>query len=187
MGDLLRDREDLARAGARAAWVECRRPEVHEAAAWVAGYRRSRLAGFHREFDAGPEVSREAWAYTYDSLDLRTLPACAAPPLEFPNPALLTPVRLRTVALALWGLGWHPRSVAALVRSRYEKDCGWGGLWRRYDPAARAEFYVRLFCGAFVDGLEDPASFSCASQALRDVCPSSGCGWDLGRLFASAG
>jgi hypothetical protein len=187
LDELLRAREDLRRAGARAALARTRLPDVYRATAWVEEYRRSRLAEFHRDFDAGPEVPREAWAYTYDSLDLRTLPACARRPLESPHPALLTPVHLRTVALALWGLGWHPRSVAALVRSRYERDCGWGDLWRRYDPAARAEFYVRLFCGAFVNGLEDPASFSCASQALRGVCPSPGCGWELERLLPAVG
>jgi hypothetical protein len=185
--ELLVGREDLDRAAARAARARCRLPDVDRATAWVEEYRRSRLAAFHRDFDGGPEVAREAWAYTYDRLDLRTLPDCARRPLESPNPALLTPVHLRTVALALWGLGWHPRSVSALVRSRYEKDHGWGDLWRRYDPAARAEFYVRLFCGAWMDGLEDPASFSCASQVARGVCPSPGCGWELERLLPAAG
>jgi hypothetical protein len=187
LDDLLRDREDLRRSAARAARARCRLPDVERATAWVEEYRRSRLAAFHRDFDAGPEIPREGWAFTYDRLDLRTLPDCARRPLESPNPALLTPVHLRTVALALWGLGWHPRSVSALVRSRYEKDCGWGDLWRRYDPAARAEFYVRLFCGAVADGLEDPEGFSCASQAARGVCPAQGCGWDLARLMESVG
>jgi hypothetical protein len=185
--ELLRDRQDLGRAGIRAERVKAHIPDVNAGRAWVEDYRRGRLARFHKEFDAGPEIPREAWPYTYDSLDLRTLPACARLALESPNPALLTPVHLRTVALALWGIGWHPRSVAALVRSRYEKDFGWGSLWRRYDAAARAEYYVRLFCGAIADGLEDPAAFTCESQALRGVCPSGGCGWDLGSLRPAVG
>jgi hypothetical protein len=187
LADLLRERENLDGAAARAGRVKARLPDVREAALWVEDYRGSRLARFHREFDDGPEMSREAWPFTYDHLDLRTLPDCAGRPLESPNPALLTPVHLRTVALALWGVGWHPRSVAALVRSRYEGDYGWGDLWRRYDPAARAEFYVRLFCGAVLDGIEDPAGFTCDSQAGRGVCPAGRCGWDLGPLLQGVG
>jgi hypothetical protein len=184
--ELVREREDLACAGVRAGRVKAHIPDVRDGWAWVEDYRRGRLARFHAEFDEGPEMPREEWPYTYDSLDLHTLPACARLALEYPNPALLVPVHLRTVALALWGLGWHPRSVAALVRSRYEKDFGWGNLWQRYDPAARAEFYVRVFCGAVVDGLESGSDFTCESQALRGVCPASGCGWDLGRLLPAA-
>jgi len=187
MDDLLRDRQDLGRASRRAGCVKTRIADVPAGAAWIEDYRRGRLARFHQDFDAGPQMPREAWSYTYDSLDLRTLPACARLALESPNPALLTPVHLRTVAWALWGIGWHPRSVAALVRSRYEKDFGWGSLWRRYDAAARAEYYVRLFCGAVADGLEDSAAFTCESQALRGVCPSGGCGWDLGSLRPAVG
>jgi hypothetical protein len=182
--DLLGDREDLERAEQRARRAHARIPDAPEARAWVEDYRRSALARFHRKFDAGLEVPPEAWPYKYESLDLRALPACVRPALEWPNPALLTPVHLRTVALALWGLGWHPRSVAAIVRSRYEKEFGWGDLWRRYDTAARANFYVRVLCGAFAAGVEDPASFTCQSQASRGVCPNGLCGWDVGHLLA---
>lgn len=185
--ELLRDRQDPGRASSRAGRVKTRIPDVLAGGAWVEDYRHGRLARFHQEFDAGPQMPREAWPYTYDGLDLRTLPACARLALESPNPALLMPVHLRTVALALWGIGWHPRSVAALVRSRYEKDFGWGSLWRRYDAAARAEYYVRLFCGTIADGLEDPAAFTCESQARRGVCPSGACGWDLASLLTPAG
>ncbi len=187
LDELLRDRQDLDRACGRAGYVRACIPDAHDGRAWVESYRRGRLARFHQEFDAGPQMPREAWPYTYDCLDLTTLPACARLSLESPNPALLVPVHLRTVALALWGIGWHPRSVAALVRSRYEKSFGWGNLWQRYDPAARAEYYVRLFCGAVVDGLEDPASFTCESQVRRGVCPGRGCGWDLGNLLPAIG
>jgi hypothetical protein len=181
--DLLREREDPAAAAARARRVKAVIPDVGEAGGWVEDYWRSRLARFHAEFAAGPEVPRGDWPYTYDSLDLLTLPACVRLALTNPNPALLVPVHLRSVALALWGLGWHPRSVAGLIRSRYERDFGWGDLWQRYDPASRAEFYVRLFCGAIVAGVEDPSSFTCESQVRRGVCPLTGCGWDLGRLL----
>jgi hypothetical protein len=183
LDELLRDREDVMLAAERARRVKTQIPDVSEAPRWVEEYQGSRLARFHQDFDSGPEMPREAWPHSYDILDLRALPACVRPGLESPNPCLLSPVHLRSLALTLWGLGWHPRSVAAFVRSRYEKDFGWGDLWRRYDAAARAAFYVRVFCGAFDDGLEDPASFTCESQALRGVCPARGCGWELGRLL----
>ena len=186
VADLLRDREDAARAADRAWGAAALIPDVADGRTWVEEYRKGALARFHREFDAGPELPREAWPYAYDTLDLRTLPACVRLPLEAPNPALLTPVHLRTVALALWSLGWHPRSVAAIVRSRYEKDFGWEGLWSRYEAAARAAFYVRVFCGAVADGLEEPGSFTCQSQALRGACAGGDCGWELGRLRPGA-
>jgi hypothetical protein len=183
MDDLLRDREDVVRAAVRARRADARIPDVANGQTWVDDYRRSALARFHGSFDAGPEMPPDLWPPAYDTLDLRALPLCVRLALEAPNPTLLTPVHLRTVALALWALGWHPRSVAAVVRSRYEKDFGWGELWRRYDPAARADFYVRVFCGAVADGLEDPVSFTCESQAARGACPGRGCGWELGSLL----
>lgn len=183
--DLLADRENVERARGRAEHSDTRIPDIRDASLWVEEHRRGRLASFHQAFDAGPAMPRESWPYTYDSLDLGALPLCAGQALQFPNPALLVPVHLRTVALALWGMGWHPRSVAALVRSRYEKDFGWRGLWQRYDATARAEFYVRVFCGAIVGEIEQPADFTCESQALRGACPSGRCRWELGHLRAA--
>jgi hypothetical protein len=43
--------------------------------------------------------------------------------------------------------GWHPRSIAGLIRSKFERDHGWGDYWYRYDAAARADFYVRVLGG----------------------------------------
>ena len=181
---LLEARRDPALAAELAAEESVAIPDAPGAAcAWIRHYSRSRLARHHRDFDEGPRLEREIWPFTYDGLDLSGLPACARRPLEAPNPALLRPVCLRTVALVLWGLGWHPRSVAALVRSRYEKDHDWGDLWQRYDPASRADFYVRLFCGAVVDDLDDGSQFSCESQRRRGACAEPGCGHDLGREF----
>ena len=102
--------------------------------------------------------------------------------MRFPNPWLLQPRHLRTVALVLWSMGWHPRTIAALVRSRYEQDHDWGTLWKRHDAAGRAEFYVRVFCGAAAEGLEDGV-FSCGTQAQNGLCLTDGCGYDLEPLF----
>jgi len=180
---LLEAREDPECASRLARRLRAVIPDAADGTAWVRAYRASDIARFHDEFDRGPQVGRDLWRYTYDRLDLRELPACVASPLASPNPDLLMPVHLRTVALALWGMGWHPRSIAGLVRSKYERGRGWGSLWTRYDPTSRAEFYVRLFCGAAVHGLEDAASFSCRSHALRGLCDRSHCSHDLSRLF----
>jgi hypothetical protein len=145
---------------------------------WVEDYRRGALAQFHQAFDRGWHDPPDQWPRTYDRLDLGSLPPCVRLPLERPNPALLQPLWIRTVALALWGMGWHPRSVAGLVRSKYERDYGWGSMWYRYDAAARADFYVRLFCGALACGVD--ADFSCELQAARGACPCADCPHALG-------
>ncbi len=181
MHELRREPENAARLAAAG---PCRIPMVPDGAMkWIDAYRGSPLAAFHAEFDLGPHLESADWPFTYDALDLGALPACARLPLQVPNPALLTPVFLRTVALSLWNLGWHPRSVAALIRSRFEKDHDWGDLWERYDPASRADLYVRLFCGGAAVGLETGQSFSCESQELRGVCSRSECGHDLQAEF----
>jgi hypothetical protein len=87
------------------------------------------------------------------------------------------------VSLGLWALGWHPRSIAGLVRSKYERDFRWGGLWDRYDSAARAEFYVRVFCGAAAAGLESCGDFTCATQAGRGLCQDAVCNGEQRELF----
>jgi hypothetical protein len=179
LAELLSARADPERAREMAVTADARIPVVVGGAEWVSAYRASALARFHRYFDAGPEVDPVTWPVTYDALDLRTIPACAAFPLTVPNPALLTPGWLRTVALALWAQGWHPRSIAGLVRSRYARPDGWGSYWKRYDPQSRARFYVRVTCDALAAGVEDRDGFTCESQRARGLCPGNGCGFDL--------
>jgi hypothetical protein len=182
METILRARREPALAARLAASASARIPDVTAAPRWLRAYRTSALARFHDAFDAGPHAPPSTWSFTYDALDLRTLPACVAGSLEQPFPALLQPLRLRTLALALRSMGWHPRSVAALVASRYERGPGWGSLWWRYDRETRAAFYVRLLL-ASADRAGDAADLSCGTQRLRGNCPAGGaCGFDLGRL-----
>jgi hypothetical protein len=183
---LLRARRDPVAAARLASEQYTCIPAAAAAPGWRRAYERGPLGRFHRDFARGPRVPRETWPYTYDRLEPSSFPACVRLALEQPNPRLLVPLYLRTLALAFWGLGWHPRSVAGLVASRYRQDRGWGDLWTRYEPCARAEFYVRLFCGLAACGLDEADSFSCASQAARGGCPGTGCGFDLGALFAAA-
>ncbi len=181
---LLRRREEPELAAAAAAMADTRIPEVtDDALAWIEDYRHGPVGRFHQEFDLGPQAEPSAWPFTYDSVEPREWPACIAVPLEYPNPSLLRPVYLRTVALGLWSMGWHPRSIAGLIRSKYERDYGWGDLFYRYDAAARAEFYVRLFCGAVVDGLDGGSAFTCATQEGRGLCEPGRCRDDQRRDF----
>jgi hypothetical protein len=187
LADVLAARSDLAVASR---WATDVRAEVTDVPAratrWLADYRSGPLAEFHAEFDRGRHEDPERWADTYDRLDLNELPECAADPLRHPNPGLLRPAQLRVVALALWGLGWEPRRIAGLIRSKYERDHGWGAHFYRYDAAARADFYVRLFCGAARVGLEDHTTFSCAVEGRRGACSRPRCGHDLARLIVAA-
>lgn len=181
--DLLRARQDLDAAAALAARASAVLPDVARAPEWVQEYRAGPVGRFHADFDRGPELGRELWPFTYDRLLGPGLPGCVRRPLESPNPLLLRPACLRTVALALWGFGWHPRSIAALVASRFEKDFGWEPSFSKYDPHTRASFYVRLLCAALGDGLDDPREFNCTAQAQRGLCALESCSPDGVRTF----
>jgi hypothetical protein len=179
---LLRARQDPVLSARMAASSSVCIPETADDVGWLDSYRGSALAAFHRDFDGGPRADPATWSYTYDALDLTAVPPCVAATLQEPNPALLDPVRLRALALVLRALGWHPRSIAALVTSRYEQDHRWGSMWWRYDRETRAAFYVRLLL-ASADRTGDAAELSCAMQKRRGACPAGGaCGFQLERL-----
>jgi hypothetical protein len=185
VGELLAARSDPATAAHLAESMSARIPDICEAAEWVQLYGASPLARLHRHFDSvppAPTLAAEAYAHVAPA----ALPKCVRVALESPNPGLLVPTALRAVTLVLWSRGWHPRRIADLLRARYEADHGWGDLWRRYEPAARADFYVRLFTGLVVDGLDDASDFTCASQQRRGGCPGGDCGHELKWLFPDA-
>lgn len=114
---------------------------------WVADYRQSRLRSFHDFFYLGWHDDPAEWPRTYDRLDLSSLSPDVGLTLKRPNPALLKPSRMRALLVELWRKGWHPRSIAGLIRSRFERDYGWGSYWYRYDAASRADFYARVLGG----------------------------------------
>lgn len=114
----------------------------------LAAYERSELKEFHAEFYAESHDPPERWPETYDRLCLENLPEAARNALMYPNDLLLRPVGMRAVTEALITRGWHPRHIAGLVRSKFERDYSWGNQWNGYSPAMRADFYVRIFaCG----------------------------------------
>jgi hypothetical protein len=181
--DLLSIREDAKSAAEAATAADATIPDVAAAPRWVQDYEAGPVSRFHREFDAGPQADASTWSFTYDTVDPEDWPPCIGIPLTIPNPLLLKPVHLRSVSLGLWALGWHPRSIAGLIRSKYERDFRWGGLWSRYDAASRAEFYVRVFCGAAADGLESCGDFTCATQGGRGLCQDAVCYGEQRQLF----
>jgi len=177
---LLEARADLRRAADLATALPARIPAGGSGTLHLLQrYQRSALARFHREFYAGWHDPPEAWPLGYDRLDLDGLPPCVAEPLRRPNDWLLKPTNLQTVARILWSLGWHPRDIAGLVRSKYERDHGWGERWRTEHAAARADFYVRLYCGLVAAGVDALEDLNCVSQQEKGYCPRPGCGSNL--------
>jgi hypothetical protein len=139
----------------------------------LASYSGSSLAAAHRFFHGQRMHPPERWGETYDRTPLDPMPGCARRVLEDPRGALLTPAGIQLVVRVLLALGWHPRHVAGLIRSRWERSPGAERTWCAYSPARRADFYVRLFTSAIFTGLDALVSFNCRSQGERGGCPSS--------------
>lgn len=179
--DAIEARGDLSAAAELARGASAVVPDVPEDTRLVDLYERSALAAFHAEMDHAPLAAD--WARAAEGLfDVESSPPCASGVLRYPSPRLLQPGHLRTIALALWSTGWHPRSIAALVRSRYEEPHDWGTHWQGRDAARTAEYYVRLFCASAALGLDD-GRFTCETEARHGLCPAEGCGYDLGPLL----
>lgn len=134
-------------------------------------YQSSGLIHFHRKFHSSPaSVPADATAA------LASLPPCARHILTFPNDLLLKPSGIQLITRCLLALGWHPRQISGLVTSKFqEPQHDWGTQWNDYQPAMRAEFYVRLFAGEIDQGLERGVDFNCFSQQEKQFC------WDADR------
>lgn len=120
--------------------------------ALVEEYAGSPLADFHRHFYGAEHDPPEIWHRTYDRTPLHPLSPPARAALARPNDLLLKPRMILEVVRELVGAGWHPRHIAGLIRSRYERPYGWGERWYRDDATARADHYVRLFSGMLALG-----------------------------------
>jgi hypothetical protein len=142
----------------------------------VAAYRSSPLARFHDEFYNAEHDPPEQWQTGYDQTPLNTLPRCAARILRNPNDLLLRPAGIQHVVRTLTAAGWHPRHIAGLIRSKYERDFGWGSYWYVYDAALRADFYTRLFAGLIADGLDPLIDYNCKSTQEKGYCCFRYCG-----------
>ena len=140
---------------------------------------------FHDDFYAQEHEPPERWPATYDRVPLEAWPACGRLILEQPNDLLLRPSCIRRVARILLALGWHPRHIAGLIRSKYERDFGWT-QFTGCDPATRADFYVRVFAGLFATGHDDLIDFNCTSAQEQGLCFFTNCNDNLLRFREAA-
>lgn len=141
-------------------------------------YKKSRLAEFHALFYSQEQHPPELWPETYDREPLEILPACARVALEQPNDLLLRPAFIRQLVRVMLALGWHPRHIAGLICSKYQRDFDWT-QFVDVDPATRADFYTRIFSGLFADGTDDLVDFNCVSGQEQGTCTFSNCGFNL--------
>lgn len=150
-------------------------PDASEAT-WrlVTAYIRSTLHAFHLDFYDQPHAIGQDLDPT--RLDL---PPCVTTLLDHPNDLLLRPALIQHLVRSLMAVGWHPRRIADLLRTKYEEDHRWGSLWRDYDRESRADFYTRLFGGLVATGLDEGVDFNCRSAQEKGTCSFTGCGYDL--------
>ncbi|MCL5280627.1 MAG: hypothetical protein M1376_12060 [Planctomycetes bacterium] len=113
----------------------------------IAQYLRSEVRRFHEEYYSVEPEPAEQWPLTYDRVALEGLVPMARYALENPNDALLRPDFVRQVVAGLLERGWHPRHIAGLIRSKYERDYRWWNLWYIYDAGTRADFHTRVLAG----------------------------------------
>ncbi|MBM3862662.1 MAG: hypothetical protein FJ385_01740 [Verrucomicrobia bacterium] len=134
-------------------------------------YRKSGLATFHRWFYSRGHGWHPACGSEVDDAAVCALPPCARHVLGHPNDLLLNPSGMQLVTRCLLAAGWHPRSIAGLITSRFQDPAhDWRGQWDHYDPAVRADFYVRLFAGEIDQRLELGVDFNCVSQQEKGFC-----------------
>lgn len=140
----------------------------------LADYEASALREFHAAFYRDDHDPPERWPQTYHRTSLDDFPPCVRHILTHPNDLLLKPAGIQLVTRCLWSLGWKPRHIAGLIRSRFEDPAyQWGAAWEGYDPGMRADFYVRLFSGLVATGLDECVDFNCTSQQEKGFCWAS--------------
>lgn len=147
-------------------------------------YLESDLHRFHRRYEKVLPEPPERWRETYDRLDLGSLPGCLRRILGHPNDLLLQPAAIQHVVRGLTALGWAPRHVAGLIRSKYEGEYGWLEGVHFHDAWVRADFYTRLFAGLIACGRDTMVDFNCRSADEKGLCTREECGWDLRELRA---
>jgi hypothetical protein len=144
-------------------------------------YVKSGLYAFHVNFDQTQEDKPTGWSESYDKFDLRNVPPCVAEIIQHPNPALLQPQHLQTLVRVLTGkTWWHPKHVAGLIRSKYERDHRWTYNWGRYDANTHACGWTRIYGGMLSTGVDARIDQNCVSHQERGLCTGSNCGYNLG-------
>jgi hypothetical protein len=93
-------------------------------------YKNSKLFQFHQDFDKTEHENPDDWHRTYDSFNLSEIPPCVSEAVGNPNPSLLQPAQIQTLVRVLTGKEWwHPKHVAGLIRSKYERNWEWDLNW----------------------------------------------------------
>jgi hypothetical protein len=141
----------------------------------IATYLKSDLSQFHDYFYSAEHDPPGRWSATYDRTPLETLPPCARHILKQPNEWLLKPGGIQHVVRTLLAVGWHPRHIGGLIRSKYERNYGWGHHWYLYDAATRADFYARVFSGLLAMEMDTLIDFNCRSTQEKGYCPGGQC------------
>lgn len=176
---------DPAAVTALARESDCHIPDASAATdGLIDAYEASKLGIFHRWFFSQEHQPPHLWPQTYDSQPLEVVPPCVRYLLEHPNDNLEKPAGIEQVTRTMLALGWHPRHVAGLIRSKYERDFNWGLRWHEYSAGMRADFYVRVFAGLFATGRDDLVDFNCRSTQEKHFCfaPNPGCNLEHFRL-----
>lgn len=167
---------EASRAVATARCVSTRIPLMDEGMEnLISHYLGSPLRIFHEFFYSRHQTAFEEWPSGPEGFPLEQLPPCAQMVLSHPNDLLLKPWGIRLVTRSLLALGWHPRHISGLVRTRFEGDYGWGERWTTYDPGLRADFYTRIFAGLFMAARDDLVDFNCTSSKEERTCLVEDC------------
>jgi hypothetical protein len=139
---------DLGEAARWAGQMSCTIPDCTDGMAGLTTlYERSEVREFHEWFYSVEHEPPGRWPFTYDRMELDGLPPGVRRALQRPNDALLKPDCVRELVAALLERNWHPRHIAGLVRSKYERDYGWLNQWYVYDAGTRADFHTRVMMG----------------------------------------
>ncbi len=161
--------------------VSCKIPDFSkEFLNLLTSYEASKLRGIHRDFDETRIHTEKEWPETYDMLDPSTLPECTRLALLLPNDNILRPTNIQNLVRVLMFKGWHPKHIAGLVTSKYDrKKYNWTENWEKYDPASRANFYVRIFSDLILTGIDGELDLNCVSAKEMGFCLKEWCGWNL--------
>lgn len=148
-------------------------------------YLQSPLRLFHEDYYRSPEDEAQSDSSNDNPSSPAAfpspLPPCVSHLLTYPNDLLLKPAGLQLITRFLIAGGWHPRRIARLVQRKFEDPAfGWmPSYWEKYSPEMRADFYIRLFSGQILTGLDEGIDFNCVSTQERHFCPHLPCSDDL--------
>lgn len=160
--------------------INCSIPDSSDSFSFLLNkYKNSQLYKIHKNFDSCEHDPPEIWHKTYDKFDVYQLPPCVRHCLIEPNDNLLKPTNLQTLTRVLLKLNWHPKHIAGLIRSKYERNYNWGDTWYKYDAASRANFYVRIYSDLVLSGIDKEEDLNCWSHYEKGYCWQPNCGYKL--------